>query len=140
MTEHTSGAVDPRTYTFEICRAVHATNVNPRDTKSLLISHLEAVEGLLSVGFAPTRTVLLSYGFDEESMLEVGRGASYLSAHIESIYGKDSIELLVDEGGGARQEMWGRAFFLPGMGEKGYVDVYLFLSPFSPNPESYAKI
>jgi hypothetical protein len=37
------------------------------DCKSLLISQLVAIESLIEKGFEPRRTILLSYGFDEES-------------------------------------------------------------------------
>lgn len=36
------------------------------DCKSTLIATLEAVEGLLRAGFVPSRTIILSFGFDEE--------------------------------------------------------------------------
>jgi Gly-Xaa carboxypeptidase len=37
------------------------------DCKGLLISHLVAIESLIEKDFKPQRTILLSYGFDEES-------------------------------------------------------------------------
>jgi Gly-Xaa carboxypeptidase len=42
------------------------------DTKGTLVAILEAVEMLLKGGFAPKKTVILAFGFDEEiSGLEV---------------------------------------------------------------------
>lgn len=93
------------------------------DTKTTLIGILEAITILLENDFKPQRTVLLSFGFDEE--LSGPRGARFLSAEIEKRYGADSISFIVDEGGGAIQDMWGTSLALPAIGEKGYFDVEL---------------
>ena len=90
------------------------------DCKNQLIAIMEAVELLLSAGFAPRRTVIMSFGFDEEaSGLE---GASHLSQYLLKKHGRDSIATIVDEGSGVAS-LWGSAFALPGVAEKGYVDV-----------------
>ncbi|KAK0620617.1 hypothetical protein B0T14DRAFT_431214 [Immersiella caudata] len=90
------------------------------DCKNLLIAELEAIELLLSANFHPKRTVLLSFGFDEECSGK--QGAQKLSAFIHERYGDDGLAVIVDEGSGY-QEAWGSRFFLPGTAEKGYTDI-----------------
>lgn len=90
------------------------------DCKDTLIGTLEAVELLLEAGFKPKRTLVLSYGFDEEiSGLE---GARHLASALLARYGPKGVAAIVDEGAGI-QEMWGTPFAMPGVAEKGYVDV-----------------
>ncbi|KAK3688714.1 hypothetical protein B0T22DRAFT_161211 [Podospora appendiculata] len=90
------------------------------DCKNQLIATLETVELLLEAKFQPKRTLLLSFGFDEECS---GRqGAAQLSSAIEARYGKDGIAVIVDEGSGFEQT-WGTTFAKPGTAEKGYTDV-----------------
>jgi Gly-Xaa carboxypeptidase len=68
------------------------------DCKNQLIAILEAIELLLSAGFTPRRTVILSFGFDEEvSGIE---GANHLAPYLLEKYGRDSIAVIVDEGAG----------------------------------------
>lgn len=90
------------------------------DCKNSLIGILEAVELLIDAGFSPKRTLVLSFGFDEES---AGRqGAGQLAQAILDRYGKDSVEIIVDEGSGLSKQ-WGTLFALPAVAEKGYIDV-----------------
>lgn len=89
------------------------------DTKNSLVAILEATENLLSQGWQPERTVLISFGFDEE--VEGKRGAGHLSSFIEERYGKNSIEAIVDEGSGVVQQ-YGALFPLISTAEKGLVD------------------
>lgn len=92
------------------------------DCKNQLIAIMETVELLLESGWEPKRTILLSFGFDEECS---GRqGASHLSKFIEDRYGKDSLAVIVDEGSGF-EKTWGTLFAKPGTAEKGYTDVYI---------------
>ncbi|KAJ6470086.1 hypothetical protein C8R47DRAFT_1149427 [Mycena vitilis] len=91
------------------------------DCKNLLIGELSAVNELLRIGFKPTRTVLLSFGFDEEGGKV--RSARELAAHVESVYGKDSILFVVDEGEGIQEDYFGRTFITPALGEKGSTNV-----------------
>ncbi|KAJ7512719.1 putative Gly-X carboxypeptidase [Mycena galericulata] len=91
------------------------------DCKNLLIGELSAVDELLKLGFKPQRTVLLSFGFDEEGGRV--RSAQHLSAHVESIYGKDSILFIIDEGEGIKEDYFGTTFITPGLGEKGSINV-----------------
>lgn len=90
------------------------------DCKNSLVGILEAVELLVDAGFSPKRTVVLSFGFDEESA--GSHGAGRLAQAILERYGKDSVEIIVDEGSGL-EEQWGTLFALPAVAEKGYIDV-----------------
>ena len=65
------------------------------DTKGTLIGILEAVEQMLREGFEPTRTVILSFGHDEE----LG-GAFGAQAIVEKLHSRGvDPELVLDEGG-----------------------------------------
>lgn len=87
------------------------------DCKNNLIGILEALETLLSKGFIPKRTILAAFGFDEE--ISGPRGAKFLAQHLQDTLGKDSVELIIDEGGLGIRESYGATFALPGLGEKG---------------------
>lgn len=90
------------------------------DDKSSLIGILEAVEQLIDAGFEPKRTVVLSFGFDEE--ISGFQGAGKLAERLVDRYGKDGASVIVDEGSGLAKQ-WGTVFALPGVAEKGYIDV-----------------
>ncbi|KAK4149551.1 hypothetical protein C8A00DRAFT_18781 [Chaetomidium leptoderma] len=92
------------------------------DCKNQLIAAMETLELLLEADFTPKRTVLLSFGFDEECSGTLG--ASKLAAVIQKRYGKDGIAVIVDEGSGFEQA-WGTLFAKPGTAEKGYTDVHI---------------
>ncbi|KAI0295384.1 carboxypeptidase S [Multifurca ochricompacta] len=95
------------------------------DDKSGLIGILSSIETLLEKDFQPTRTIILSFGFDEEaSGIE---GASSLSEAILEKYGEHSIALLVDEGEGFG-EVEGSIVAIPGIAEKGYMDTRVTVS------------
>ncbi|KAH8758344.1 hypothetical protein F5883DRAFT_502082 [Diaporthe sp. PMI_573] len=68
------------------------------DCKTTLIGTMSAVESLLKFGWAPQRTLVLAFGFDEE--ISGFQGAKRIAEHIEERYGKGGIALLVDEGPG----------------------------------------
>ncbi|KAG6891195.1 hypothetical protein C0995_008447 [Termitomyces sp. Mi166 len=90
------------------------------DDKSGLIGALGSVETLIKNGFKPTRTLVLSFGFDEETSGR--RGAGKLAQTLYEIYGKDGVAFLVDEGGGFVEEN-GIVIATPGIAEKGSLDV-----------------
>lgn len=90
------------------------------DCKNQLLGILEAVEALVHSGFQPKRTLVLSFGFDEE--ISGHRGAGELSQALVKRYGHDGAAIIVDEGA-ANLEGWGANWAIPGVGEKGYVDV-----------------
>lgn len=91
------------------------------DTKSSLIAILEAVESLLWQEWLPNRTVLLSFGFDEE--LDGSRGALALADTIRSRYGAThSIFMILDEGSDVSVQQ-GIPVATIGVCEKGYADI-----------------
>ncbi|KAL8378075.1 hypothetical protein RB595_008667 [Gaeumannomyces hyphopodioides] len=90
------------------------------DCKNNLVGILAAVEALTAAGFRPRRTLVLSFGFDEE--ISGARGAGHLSRALLSRYGPGSAAVVVDEGA-AIINQWGTAFAAPGVAEKGAVDV-----------------
>jgi len=87
------------------------------DCKNNLIGILESFETLLEKDFIPERTIMAGFGFDEE--ISGWHGAKHIADYLLQILGKDSIELIIDEGGLGIQEMYGAMFALPGLGEKG---------------------
>jgi Gly-Xaa carboxypeptidase len=95
------------------------------DDKSDLIRQLLAIDSLLEQGFSPARTLILSYGFDEES--KGIEGAGHLARYLEETYGRDSFALLLDEGA-LYMDMGGIVFATPSISEKGYLDVKITLS------------
>ncbi|KAG1794751.1 hypothetical protein EV424DRAFT_1449349 [Suillus variegatus] len=95
------------------------------DDKSDLIQQLLAIDSLLKQDFSPARTLILSYGFDEES--KGIEGAGHLARYLEETYGRDSFALLLDEGG-HYTDMGGIVFAAPSTSEKGYLDVEITLS------------
>ncbi|KAL1301957.1 hypothetical protein AAFC00_002413 [Neodothiora populina] len=92
------------------------------DCKNQLIAILEAVEELVGAEFEPTRTVILSFGFDEE--ISGREGAGHLAPFLKEKYGSDSLAVIVDEGAGIA-DAWGAVMATPGVAEKGYTDVVI---------------
>ncbi|GAB7355839.1 hypothetical protein MBLNU459_g6502t1 [Dothideomycetes sp. NU459] len=90
------------------------------DCKNQLIAILESVELLLDADFAPERTVVLSFGFDEE--ISGKEGAGHLASFLLDRYGPNSMASIVDEGAGIATS-WGAKLATPGVAEKGYTDV-----------------
>jgi Gly-Xaa carboxypeptidase len=90
------------------------------DCKNSLIGMMETVELLLDAGFQPKRTIVLSFGFDEEC--SGYQGAGHLGPFLLARYGENGVAAVVDEGEGYT-EAFGRGFAVPGVAEKGYVDV-----------------
>ncbi|KAF7370752.1 Gly-X carboxypeptidase [Mycena sanguinolenta] len=93
------------------------------DDKSGLIGIMTALETMIEQGFAPTRTIVLAYGFDEEASGLQGAGA--LGAAMRETYGSDHpFAFIVDEGGGFT-DRYGTVFATPSVAEKGYLDVHV---------------
>jgi Gly-Xaa carboxypeptidase len=90
------------------------------DCKNQLMAILNAVEALISADFTPHRTLIVSFGFDEE--VSGPQGAQHLSEYLLKKLGYNSIAAIVDEGA-VNVESWGANFAIPGVAEKGYVDV-----------------
>lgn len=96
------------------------------DCKTMLIAELEALEQLLQDGFIPERTIIVAFGFDEETS---GRhGARHLSSFFEKRYGKNGIYSIVDEGAMVQEIDEGVFIAAPIIQEKGYVDVEFTVS------------
>ncbi|ORY31765.1 carboxypeptidase s precursor [Naematelia encephala] len=91
------------------------------DDKSLLVAQWEGITHLLESGFKPRRTLILTHGFDEEEMT-ARRGQAQIAPFLEARYGPDSLLMVIDEGTGT-DDMYGAPFAIPGMGEKGYMDL-----------------
>lgn len=97
------------------------------DDKSGLVGILATIESLVQRDFKPRRTIVLSFGFDEE--VSGPRGAKPLSQRILEIYGEDGVAMIVDEGDTAGSAVTdkGVAIARPAVGEKGYMDVVIEL-------------
>ncbi|KAJ0113805.1 hypothetical protein J7T55_010049 [Diaporthe amygdali] len=88
------------------------------DCKTTLIASMSAVESLLEVRYAPQRTLILAFGFDEE----IGgfQGARRIAEHLLNRYKKDGIALLIDEGPGFfHDKEFATIYAVPGLAEKG---------------------
>ncbi|TFK51753.1 carboxypeptidase S [Heliocybe sulcata] len=90
------------------------------DDKSGLIGIMTTLETLISNEWTPTRGIVLAFGFDEEA--SGLHGASALGKYLEKTYGENAFSMLVDEGGEFSQQK-GAVIAVPGIGEKGYLDV-----------------
>lgn len=94
------------------------------DDKVSAMAILEAIEGLLRDGKQPKRTVLLSFGHDEE--VGGNNGASAVAAELQKL--GVQAEFVLDEGGaivtGAMPGLDGPAATI-GVAEKGYLSVRL---------------
>ncbi|GAV29222.1 hypothetical protein PMKS-002704 [Pichia membranifaciens] len=75
----------------------------------------------LDAGFKPKRTVVFSYGFDEEILGARNKNAEF----IEELYGPKSMYAVMDEGGVSLMDIGGTIMAVVGTGEKGYLDVSL---------------
>lgn len=94
------------------------------DDKTTVLSTLEAVEGLLAAGYAPPRTIYLTFGHDEE----VG-GLFGAKAIVDTLVARGvRPAMVVDEGGfmasGLLPGLSGRSAIV-GIAEKGYVSLRL---------------
>ena len=96
------------------------------DTKPLIIAQLAATELLIADGFELERPLILAYGFDEEKGGSFG--AKFIAEHLKEKYGKNGIEVVLDEGNGVVDLGNGTYFAQPAVAEKGYVDVEITLN------------
>jgi Gly-Xaa carboxypeptidase len=93
------------------------------DCKNNLIGVMSTVEFLLEKQWSPKRTIILAFGFDEET--GGVRGAAKIAEQLESIWGKGGIELVLDEGGMGLTTVGDYVYARPGVAEKGYMDAVL---------------
>ncbi|KAF7718732.1 Carboxypeptidase [Penicillium ucsense] len=99
------------------------------DCKNTLIGLMSSVEDLLSQKWHPSRTIVLAFGFDEESHGFLGAGN--ISTVLEDRYGRDSFEFILDEGGTGLKNIGNDTSILyasPAVGEKGSLDLVLDLA------------
>ncbi|CDR37913.1 CYFA0S01e19108g1_1 [Cyberlindnera fabianii] len=96
------------------------------DCKNNVVAIFEAVEQLLSSGYKPKRTIVLAFGFDEES--SGTQGAGKITDFLMEQWGENGLLLIVDEGGLGIADFGGARFALPSTGEKGYIDVHIKLT------------
>jgi len=68
------------------------------DCKNQLIAEMEVIELLLDAGYKPKRTIVLSFGFDEE--ISGREGAGSLAPFLIDRYGENGVAAVVDEGAG----------------------------------------
>ncbi|GEQ66865.1 hypothetical protein JCM33374_g528 [Metschnikowia sp. JCM 33374] len=93
------------------------------DCKDLLVGLMETIELLLSEGqFIPQRTIILSFGYDEEA---AGIGAEEISKHLLERYGPSSFYQIIDEGTSGYVEVEGDKYILPAISEKGHLNSVL---------------
>ncbi|KIM59101.1 hypothetical protein SCLCIDRAFT_1039128 [Scleroderma citrinum Foug A] len=78
------------------------------------------IETMLENGYKPTRTVVLAFGFDEES--GGAHGAQTLAVELKDMFGENGYAMLVDEGFGYG-EQFGRVTAMVPTAEKGSMDV-----------------
>ncbi|KAF2173821.1 hypothetical protein M409DRAFT_62069 [Zasmidium cellare ATCC 36951] len=95
------------------------------DCKSNLIGILSAIDALLAQAYTPRRSILLAFGFDEET--GGTQGAAEISRHLERNMGNDSVAMVFDEGGMGVKTLGHIAYALPAVAEKGFVDIILTL-------------
>ena len=89
------------------------------DCKASLISILATLESLLKAGYAPERTIVCSFGFDEES--SGTQGGIQLADFLHQRYGDNGVAMIVDEGGEISHDL-GIPVAAPAVAEKGYLD------------------
>lgn len=85
------------------------------DDKSMLMDILEALEKLLKEQYQPLRSIVVGFGYDEES---AGNGAYHIAQLLQGRYGENSFYSLVDEGS-SLTKIDGRVFAFPSVAEKG---------------------
>jgi Gly-Xaa carboxypeptidase len=71
----------------------------------------------LETSFKPRRTILLAFGQDEEASGNYGAGE--MARILEKRYGRDGLEMVLDEGGNGLDDSYGPLMALPALAEKG---------------------
>ncbi|KAI1116802.1 peptidase family M20/M25/M40 [Nemania sp. NC0429] len=97
------------------------------DDKNSLTALFSALETLLAdSNWVPKRTIILASGFDEECSGR--RGAGTIGPYLESLYGTNSMALVLDEGGMGLDLVENDTLYaLPSVLEKGHVDIWIEL-------------
>ena len=95
------------------------------DCKNNLIGIMSVVESLISQDWKPRRSVVLAFGFDEET--GGVRGAAKIAEVLERAWGRDGFALILDEGGMGLTTVGDYVYARPAVAEKGYMDAQLVL-------------
>ncbi|KAI1151609.1 peptidase family M20/M25/M40 [Nemania diffusa] len=97
------------------------------DDKNSLTAAISALEELLAnPSWIPKRTIIFALGFDEECSGR--RGAGTIGPYLESLYGPNSMALILDEGGMGLELIGNDTLYaLPAVMEKGHVDIWIEL-------------
>ncbi|KAI0098763.1 peptidase family M20/M25/M40 [Nemania sp. FL0031] len=97
------------------------------DDKNSLTALMSALEELLAnPNWIPKRTIVFPLGFDEECSGR--RGAGTIGPYLESLYGPNSMALILDEGGMGLDLVGNDTLYaLPAVMEKGHVDIWIEL-------------
>lgn len=96
------------------------------DDKNSLTGLLSVLEDMLSnKEWKPRRTIIIASGFDEECSGR--RGAGEIGKFLTERYGNDSIVAVLDEGGFGRMKIGNVVYAMPGVMEKGHVDIWFTL-------------
>ena len=95
------------------------------DCKNNLIEIMSVVEKLLEQDWNPRRTVLLAFGFDEET--GGVRGAAEIAKELERSWGRDGIAMILGEGDMGLTTVGDYVYARPAVAEKGYMDAVLTL-------------
>ncbi|KAJ8127063.1 hypothetical protein O1611_g6574 [Lasiodiplodia mahajangana] len=97
------------------------------DDKNSLTALMSALEELLAnPNWIPKRTIVFALGFDEECSGR--RGAGTIGPYLESLYGPNSMALILDEGGMGLDLVGNETLYaLPAVMEKGHVDIWIEL-------------
>lgn len=103
------------------------------DCKATIVSILATIESLLKSRFRPQRTIVCSFGFDEESAGT--QGGVELANFLHERYGDDGVAMIVDEGGEIDLDL-GIPVAAPAVAEKGYLDARV--SVYTPGGHSSA--
>lgn len=95
------------------------------DCKGYMIALLSTLEKLLEQDYQNKRTIIFSFGFDEETGGQ--RGAKHLAVRLEEKLGKGGAAMILDEGGMGIETLGDVAYAFPATAEKGYLDIVLTL-------------
>lgn len=86
---------------------------------------MSVVESLLSQEWKPGRSIVLAFGFDEET--GGVRGAARIAEVLEKTWGRDGFALILDEGVMGLTTVGDYVYARPAVAEKGYLDAQLIL-------------
>ncbi|EGX45748.1 hypothetical protein AOL_s00140g64 [Orbilia oligospora ATCC 24927] len=89
------------------------------DDKNQLVAIMETINLLIRGGFKPARTIVLAFGFDEETGGD--QGAHYIGEYLLDTYGEDGFSIIIDEGSSMQSE-FGSDIMVISTAEKGFMN------------------